>query len=234
MLHYLWAGMILLGIVYGCISGTAAALGNQALESAKEAVSLGISMAGAMALWSGLMEVASASGLLEQMLHLLRKPLRFLFPEVPAGHPAEEAIATNLVANILGLGWAATPAGLRAMRELRRLQDEQEKPDTEQRKPAHVQGSSTAEQGASAAEPARASTAMCTFLIINVSSLQLIPVNIIAYRSQYGSVSPAAIIGFSLVTTACSTLVAVIYATVRRRHEERRHEERCQEERWGR
>ncbi len=200
MLHYLWAGMILLGIVYGCISGTAAALGNQALESAKEAVSLGISMAGAMALWSGLMEVASASGLLEQMLHLLRKPLRFLFPEVPAGHPAEEAIATNLVANILGLGWAATPAGLRAMRELRLLQGEQE-------------------------EPARASTAMCTFLIINVSSLQLIPVNIIAYRSQYGSVSPAAIIGFSLVTTACSTLVAVIYATLRRRHEERRGRE---------
>lgn len=200
MLHYLWAGMILLGIVYGCISGTAAALGNQALESAKEAVSLGISMAGAMALWSGLMEVASASGLLEQMLRLLRKPLRFLFPEVPTGHPAEEAIATNLVANILGLGWAATPAGLRAMRELRRLQDEQE---------------------AESPDSNRASTAMCTFLIINVSSLQLIPVNIIAYRSQYGSVSPAAIIGFSLVTTACSTLVAVIYATLRRRRETR-------------
>lgn len=194
MLHLLWAGMILIGIVYGCLTGTAEALGNQALEAAKEAVSLAISMAGAMALWSGLMEVASACGILEQMVRLLRRPIRFLFPGVPAGHPAEEAIATNLVANILGLGWAATPAGLRAMRHLRELQGE---------------------------DSDAASTDMCTFLIINISSLQLIPVNIIAYRSQYGSVDPAAIIGFSIVTTACSTIVAILYATIRRKIEKR-------------
>ncbi len=194
MLHVLWGGMILVGILYGLFTGNAELLGNRALESAKEAVNLAIAMAGAMAFWSGLMEVAKVSGLLDTLVRALRRPVRLLFPGVPEGHPAEEAIATNLVANILGLGWAATPAGIRAMRELKILQKEQEGEDTN-----------------------TASDDMCSFLIINVSSLQLIPVNIIAYRGQYGSTSPEAILGFSLITTVCSTVVAIIYVILRRK-----------------
>lgn len=124
--------------------------------------------------------------------------IRFLFPGLPAGHPSEPHILTNLIANFLGLGWAATPAGLKAMEELARLEEE--------RRAGRLPGA--------ARKRGVAGNEMCTFLIINISSLQLIPVNVIAYRGQYGSVNPTAIVGPAIVATALSTLAGVVFCKV--------------------
>lgn len=188
MIHLLWELMIVIGIVYGFLTGRAEEVGTAVVNSSREAVTLAIAMLGVVALWSGLMEVAKGCGLMDGMTRLLSRPIRWLFPDVPKGHPAEEAIILNVTANILGLGWAATPAGLTAMKELAALEEEQQ----------------TVPKGS-------ASNAMCTFLILNVSSLQLISVNMIAYRSQYGSAAPMAIVGPALAATTVSTLAAVAF-----------------------
>lgn len=138
---------------------------------------------------------------MESAARRMRPLIRFLFPSLPKGHPAEEHITANIIANVLGLGWAATPAGLRAMDELGRLEEDRRRG----RLPGPVR------------EKGVASNEMCTFLIVNISSLQLIPVNIIAYRSQYGSVNPAAIVGAGIIATSVSTLAGIIYCKMRDR-----------------
>ena len=153
---------------------------------------------GVMSLWVGLMEIAEKAGLIQSASRRIRPLIRFLFPNLPVGHPAEEHITTNLIANVLGLGWAATPAGLRAMEELGRLEEDRRSG----RQPGPIQKRGVA------------SNEMCTFLIINISSLQLIPVNVIAYRSQYGSVNPAAIVGAGIIATSISTLAALLYCKI--------------------
>ena len=195
MLNYLWAGMILVGIIFASFTGRMPDITNAALDSSKEAVTLCITMIGVMSFWVGLMEIAAKAGIVKMASRKIRPLIRFLFPLLPDGHPAETHITTNIIANVLGLGWAATPAGLRAMEELGRLEEDRRKgllPG-----PARKRGI--------------ASNEMCTFLIINISSLQLIPVNVIAYRSQYGSVNPAAIVGPGIAATAVRTLAAVVY-----------------------
>ena len=122
MLNYIWAGMILLGVIYGVCTGQMSALTEGALDSAGEAVSLCITMAGVMALWMGLMEIAQESGMITKMTKGIRPFLKFMFPRLPEDHPAGEYIATNLIANVLGLGWACTPAGLKAMEQLAELE----------------------------------------------------------------------------------------------------------------
>ena len=122
MLNMIWAGMILLGIVYGVCTGQMSALTDGALDSAREAVNLCITMTGVMALWMGLMEIAQESGMITRMTKGIRPFLHFLFPRLPDGHPAQGYIATNLIANMLGLGWACTPAGLKAMEALADLE----------------------------------------------------------------------------------------------------------------
>lgn len=189
MLNYIWGFMILAGIIYACFSGNMAAVGNGILDSAKEAVSLCITLLGVMALWTGIMEIADRAGIVSSATTKLRPVLKKLFPGLPSEHKVNEYISMNIIANILGLGWAATPSGLMAMKELSILNAKSE----------------------------IASNYMCTFLIINISSLQLIPVNIIAYRSQYGSVNPALIIGPVLVATAVSTLAAIIFCGIMNR-----------------
>ncbi len=195
MLNYLWGGMILIAVVYGTVTGNVKAVGNAAVDSSKEAVELCVSMLGVMALWTGLMRIAEAAGLTKKFRKAMRPVLHFLFPDVPADSKANDYIASNMLANILGLGWAATPFGLKAMTELQKI---------------------NVEQGG---KKEVASRAMCTFLIINISSLQLIPVNIIAYRSQYGSVNPAQILGPAMVATLVSTLAAVVFVKVTERRE---------------
>ena len=204
MLNYIWAGMILLGVIYGVCTGQMSALTGGALDSAREAVSLCITMAGVMALWMGLMEIAQESGMITKMTKGIRPFLRFMFPRLPEDHPAGEYIATNLIANVLGLGWACTPAGLKAMEQLAELEEQRR----EQLGPKVRQGMEDRRYGSGATA---ASNEMCTFLILNVSSLQLIPVNMIAYRSQYGSANPAVIIAPALVATLFSTIISVIY-----------------------
>ncbi len=192
--------MILIGVVYGAIAGKMAEVTNAALDSAGDAVSLCITMIGVMALWVGLMEIAQKSGLIAKLTRGIQPFIRFLFPRIPEGHPAREYIATNLIANVLGLGWACTPAGLKAMEELAKL-------EAERGNPAYLDDG----KGIVGKRERIASNEMCTFLILNISSLQLIPVNMIAYRQQYGSVNPAGIIGPAIVATFVSTLTAVVY-----------------------
>lgn len=199
MLNYLWSFMILTGIVYAAFTGRMPDITNAALDSSKEAISLCITMIGVMSFWVGLMEIASEAGIIQAASKKLRPVIHFLFPQLPPGHSAEEPITTNIIANILGLGWAATPAGLKAMEELSRLED--------QRRKRLAPGISR--------PVGTANNEMCTFLIINISSLQLIPINVIAYRSQYGSVNPASIIGAGILSTLISTAVAVIYCKLK-------------------
>lgn len=198
MLNYLWAAMILLGIIFAAFTGRMPDITNAAIDSSKEAISLCITMMGVMSLWVGLMEIAEKAGLIQSASRRIRPLIRFLFPNLPVGHPAEEHITTNLIANVLGLGWAATPAGLRTMEELGRLEEDRRS----RRQPGPIQKRGVA------------SNEMCTFLIINISSLQLIPVNVIAYRSQYGSVNPAAIVGAGIIATSISTLAALLYCKI--------------------
>ena len=210
MLNYLWAVMIAVGIIYGVFSGNMEAVTNGALDSSKEAISLCLNMCGIMALWMGLMEIAKTSGLIEVMTRKISPFVSFLFPRIPKEHPAREAISTNIIANILGLGWAATPAGLKAMEELCKLEEERGNPEyisKNTRKGGKISKGKKEEERT-------ASNEMCVFLIMNIASLQLIPVNMIAYRSQYGSASPTAVIAPGLIATFVSALAAVIFCKI--------------------
>lgn len=124
MLNYLWAGMILVGIIFAAFTGRMPDITNAALDSSKEAVTLCITMMGVMSFWVGLMEIAANAGIIENTSKKIRPLIRFLFPNLPGNHPAQEHITTNIIANVLGLGWAATPAGLKAMEELSKLEDD--------------------------------------------------------------------------------------------------------------
>ena len=194
-MNYLWGGMLIVGIIYGALTGNLNEVTNGAINASKEAVSLAIALLGVTAMWSGLMEIASGAGIIDWLTRKIRPILRFLFPRITDGHPALEAISVNMIANFFGLGAAATPAGLRAMEELEGLEEER-------RKKGHGVPRGTANRE------------MCTFLIVNISSLQLIPVNVIAYRGQYGSVNPTAIVGPAIVATALSTLAGVVFCKV--------------------
>ena len=197
MLNFLWAFMILIGIIFAAFTGTLPEITNAALDSAKEAISLCITMMGVMSFWVGLMEIATEAGVIESLTKKLKPVLRYISPHLPSDHSAVNHISTNMITNFLGLGWAATPAGLKAMEELGKLEDERRQTGSPFRRPLGV-----------------ASNEMCSFLIINISSIQLIPVNVIAYRSQYGSVNPAAIIGAGIIATTVNTLVALLYCRI--------------------
>ena len=190
-MNYLWGIMLITGVVYAAFNGTLPEVTEAALSSAKEAVTLSITMMGIMSFWVGIMRIAENAGIIEGATKKLMPVLHFLFPDIPKGHPANQYIATNMIANIFGLGWAATPAGLKAMEALSDLQKEREKTDL------HI-----------------ASKEMCIFLIINISSLQLIPVNMIAYRQQYGSVDAVGIIAPAIIATCISTAAAIIFCKV--------------------
>ena len=168
-----------------------------AIQASKEAVTLCITMLGVMTLWTGVLEIGHRSGLVDQLAGRMGPILTFLFPRLDPDGEARKQISVNMIANILGLGWAATPAGLKAMEELKKVEEERRKggaagrkdtpgqEDTAGRKDTPGQ-EETAGQRAAARQAGTASKEMCTFLIINISSLQLIPMNMIVYRSQYG------------------------------------------------
>lgn len=176
----------MISIFYGGICGRFDDMTRELINSSGEAVSMCIVMLGTLCLWSGLMEVARESGVVSGLTKILLPFIDFMYPELKGQRVAKECIAVNMVANILGLGQAATQSGLRAMEELK-----------------NINGSSEV-----------ASDSMCVFVIMNISSLQLIPVNMIAYRQKYGSASPESIIGPSILATMISTIVAVIFCRV--------------------
>ena len=183
MLNYLWSFLILAGMLWGAGNGTLQEVTQGLLDSAKEAVTLGITMLGLMSFWCGILNVGTRAGLIDWLTGKLGSVLDFLFPELGRDHPARRPLAVNMAANMLGVGMAATPAGLEAMKALAKDADGKD----------------------------RATNSMCTFLILNISSLQLIPVTMVAYRSQYGSADPAAVLGPALLATGCSTLAAVVF-----------------------
>ena len=204
-MNLLWGGMLLIGILYGAFNGRMQEITDAVLSASREAVTLCVTMTGILAFWQGLMEIAKDAGLTEVLCGKIRPLVHFLFPEIPEDHPAYESISMNFIANFLGLGMAATPAGLKAMKDLENLE--------EKRRGGRLPGNKTA-------SPGTASREMCTFLIMNISSLQLIPVTMIAYRSQYGSVNPAAITGPAILATAASTGAAVIFCMVMNKKKE--------------
>lgn len=225
MLNYLWSFMILAGMLWGAANGNLDLVTQGLIDSAKDAVTLGITMLGIMSFWCGILEVGNQAGLIEWLTGKMEPLLGFLFPDIGKDHPARRPIAVNMVANMLGLGMAATPAGLEAMqalcedaeggREAVQVLNQESNGGREATQPLYQDK----ERGRVAMQPLYqgkedgrvASNAMCTFLILNISSLQLIPVNMIAYRSQYGSVNPAAVLGPALIATTCSTLAAVVF-----------------------
>lgn len=191
--------MILVGIVYGIFTGNLKVVTEAAVSSSRDAVSLCISMAGVVAMWSGLMKIAEMAGLVEES-------------------EAGKYISLNFLSNILGLGWAATPAGLKAMECLKQEQEgilsDKKMGNTAENVKFRDRRNITERQSITARRSITASREMCTFLIINISSLQLIPVNIIAYRMQYGSAEPTAVVAPAIVATAASTVVAVIFCKI--------------------
>lgn len=219
MLNLIWGAMILIGVLYAAIHGTMAEVSEAAITSAREAVSLCITMLGVMGLWLGMMEIARASGVMERLTKRLRPVLHFLFPRIPEQHEALEAIGVNLISNMLGLGWAATPAGLKAMEALAELEEERGTPEYLSDEHGNGNGNGKGKGDKKRGRPA--SNEMCTFLVLNISSLQLIPVSIIAYRSQYGSVNPSAVIGPGLVATTISTAAAIIFCKIMSKKERR-------------
>lgn len=186
MINFIWAGLLIIGFVVAAFTGNLEAATNAAVDNAKTGVELAIGLVGVMALWLGLMKIAEDSGLVKGLARLLRPVMVKIFPEVPADHPAMGAIIMNMAANMLGLGNASTPLGLKAMKELQTLADDDKK-DT-------------------------ATNAMVTFLAINTSSVTLIPASTIAIMSAAGATSPTEIIGPTLVATTVSTIVAVMAA----------------------
>lgn len=144
MLNYLWGGMLLAGMLWGAINGTWNEVTQALLDSAKESVSLGLTMLGILSFWCGIMEIGTRAGLVGWLTGRMTPLLDFLFPELGRDHPAREPIAVNIIANMLGLGMAATPAGLNAMQEMNMLSqeptDRQILPDPESHKTANPDG----------------------------------------------------------------------------------------------
>ncbi len=182
LLNLIWLSMIIISVVVGLLQGRINNVVHAATDAAKLGFELALGLTGVMALWLGIMEIAKESGLMDRIASFLRPVMKRLFPDIPVADPAIGAMSMNIAANMLGLGNAATPFGLRAMQELQRLNTH-----------AHV-----------------ASNAMCTFLAINTSSVQLIPATAIAYLSANGSAHPNQVIVSALIATCASTLVAII------------------------
>jgi spore maturation protein SpmA len=183
MLNYLWLGLILCGVVLGVLTGRTEALTAATFDACKSSLmSIALPLGAVMALWLGIMRLAEKSGAVERLSGLLRPLLVRLFPDVPADHPAMGAMVMNIAANMLGLGNAATPLGLRAMQNLETLNP----------------------------RPGTATNAMCTFLAINTSSVQLIPATAVGILAAAGAIHPTAIIGTALVATSCSFMTGII------------------------
>lgn len=186
MLNVIWGFFLIGGILTGAFLGRMDLVTNAVIDGGRNAAELAFTMAGVVAVWSGILKIAEKGGMIDALAKKMEPFLDFLFPEVPRGHAARRYISANFAANFLGLGWAATPAGLLAMEELAKLNG----------------------------KTGRASNAMCMFLVVNMSSLQLVTVNILAYRAEYGSVAPAEIMGAGIAATLGTTLVGILLAKI--------------------
>ncbi|NLM68621.1 MAG: spore maturation protein [Firmicutes bacterium] len=182
MINIIWFAMLASGVLAAAVQGDIQLVTRATIEGAEEAVKIALGLIGIIAFWSGLMKIAEDAGLMKLIAKLMRPLTRVLFPEVPPDHPAVGAVLLAMSANILGLGNACTPLGIKAMEELQTLNPNK---DT-------------------------ASNSMCTFVAITASSLTLIPTTVIAFRTAAGSANPTAVVGTTIVATTASTLAAII------------------------
>jgi spore maturation protein A len=182
MVNWIWLFFIVVGFLFAAVNGTIDIVTEALFEGAKSGVTVCFGLISILVFWLGMMRIAEQSGVLDKLAVLLRPIVRFLFPDVPKDHPAIGYILSNMSANILGLGNAATPMGIKAMQELQKLN-----PD-----------------------PKSATPAMCTLLAINTSSITLIPTTIIAIRMSYESANPTEIVGTTLLATVAATLAAIL------------------------
>ena len=187
MLNGIWGFFVIGGILTGAFLGRMDIVTQAVIGGGKSAMELAFTMAGVVAVWSGVLKIAEKGGMIDALAEKMTPLMDFLFPSVPRSHKARKYIAANFAANFLGLGWAATPAGLLAMQELQRLNRE---------------------------EKGTASAAMCMFLTVNMTSLQLVTVNILAWRAEYGSRNPAEIVGVGIVATLITTVFGTVLAKI--------------------
>lgn len=178
MINKIWASFIIVGSLFCIITGKTETLNSEILNSAKTSLDMILQLFPVMALWLGIMNIASASGLLKKFANLIAPLLKHLFPEIPRGHESLSYIASNVAINMAGLGSAATPFGLKAMKSLQELNH---KKDT-------------------------ASRSMITFLVLNTSGVTLIPTTIISLRMMYHSTNPTGIVLACILATLCSTI----------------------------
>lgn len=182
MINKIWFSFIFVGITYGFISGNISAVNEEIITSAKKSLDIFISIFPVIVLWLGIMTIASDSGLLNKISNILYPILGKIFKDIPKNHESLGYISSNIAANILGLGSAATPFGLKAMKSLQELNDNK---DT-------------------------ASHSMITFLLLNTSGLTLIPTTVISIRMLYKSINPTSIITSTILATLISTISAII------------------------
>ena len=181
MLNFLWPIFIIISFVYAFITGNVDKINNSIFESTKSAVDLSITLLGTTCLWNGIMEIATKTSLMDRLTKMLQPIIKFLFPEIKREEKVNKEIAMNIIANLLGLGNAATPIGLKVMKS---LQKENTNKDT-------------------------ISNSMAMFIVINTASLQIIPTTVIAIRNSMGSQNPTKIIIPVWIATICAAVTAV-------------------------
>lgn len=191
MIDIIWTVFMLGGIILGALLGRMDMVTQGIISGGKSAVELAFTMAGVIGMWAGVLKIAEEAGMVRALARKMQRLMDWMFPTVPRDNKAREYIATNFVANFLGLGWAATPAGLMAIKELQKLNHDKQ----------------------------TASPAMCMFLVVNMSSLQLVTINILAYRTQFASHAPAEIVGAGIVATTISTVVGMLSAKAMERRQ---------------
>ena len=186
MLNILWPIFIILSFIYALISGKVNEINNGIFESLSDAVELSITFLGTICLWNGIMEIAKKTTLIEKFTHFLKPLVNYLFPDLKKNENAKQEISMNMIANILGLGNAATPLGLKAMKT---MQKENKKKDT-------------------------LSNSMMMFIVINTASIQLIPTNVIAIRTSLNSDNPTSIIVPVWIATIIAAIVGILFTKI--------------------
>lgn len=181
MVHFIWAGLACFGIIYALFNGTMAEVNEAIFTSAQEAVQLVIGLTSILVFWLGIMKIAEKANVLSALSRFFKPFIARLFPDLPKNHPVMGYITSNFIANLFGLGNAATPLGLKAMKEMKQL----EQSDV-------------------------ASRSMITFLVINTAGLTLIPTTVIALRIQYGSIAPTETVAATIIVSGITTFIAII------------------------
>lgn len=186
MLNIVWPIFIIISFSYAILSGNLESLNSSIFESTEDAINLSINLLGTICLWNGIMQIANKTSIVEKLTKILNPIIKILFPELKKNEKIKKEISMNMIANILGLGNAATPLGLKAMKS---MQDENPKKDT-------------------------LSNSMLVFIVLNTASIQIIPTTVIAIRNSLGSENPTAIVFPVWVATICAAVAAITVAKI--------------------